>query len=184
MRKLIAAINMSLDGICDHTSMIADDEVHQHYTDLIKDSGTLLYGRVTYQLMENYWPMVVKEPTGNKQTDDFAVAIDNVPKIVYSRTLKSVGWKNTLLKGDINREDILALKQQDGKSILAGSPGLIVALSQLGLIDEYQLNIQPTILGRGLSLFKNIRDRIDLKLIKTKPFGCGSLLLYHEVVRK
>jgi len=83
MRKLIAAINMTLDGFCDHTAMIADDEIHQHYNELLSNADTLIYGRITYQLMESYWPTVVKNPTGNKPTDEFAVIIDNISKIVF-----------------------------------------------------------------------------------------------------
>ncbi|HEY8936329.1 MAG TPA: dihydrofolate reductase family protein [Cyclobacteriaceae bacterium] len=181
MRKLIAAINMTLDGFCDHTAMTAvDDEIHQHYSELLKNSGVLLYGRITYQLMESYWPSIVEKPTGNKSTDEFAALIDNISKIVFSRTLKNVSWRNTELKNEIIREDILELKQQTGKNILVGSPSLIVALAQLDLIDEYQLTVHPTILGSGLPLFKNIRDRIDLKLFKTKTFGCGAVTLYYE----
>ncbi|HEY5968085.1 MAG TPA: dihydrofolate reductase family protein [Chitinophagaceae bacterium] len=184
MRKLIAAMNMTLDGFCDHTAMIADDEIHQHYNELLSNTGTLIYGRITYQLMESYWPSVVKDPTGNKPMDDFAVLIDNIPKIVYSRTLKNVDWKNTILKKEIIKEEILELKQQAGKDIGVGSPGLIVAFTQLGLIDEYQLGVHPTVLGSGLQLFKNITDRIDLKLLRTKTFGCGALMLYYEPVKK
>ena len=183
MRKLIAAINMTLDGFCDHTAMIADDEIHQHYNELLSNADTLLYGRITYQLMESYWPTVVKNPTGNKPTDEFAVAIDNISKIVFSRTLQHVDWKNTTLKKEVIKEEILELKQSrngGSKDILVGSPGLIVALTQLDLIDEYQLGVQPTILGSGLPLFKNIRDRVDLKLLKTKTFGCGAIMLYYE----
>jgi len=182
MRKLIAAINMSLDGFCDHTAMIADDEIHQHYNELLSNADTLLFGRITYQLMESYWPTVVKNPTGNKPTDEFAVLIDNISKIVFSHTLKNVDWKNIkLAKGGI-KEEVLELKQQAGKNILAGSPSLIGTLMQLDLIDEYQLCVQPIILGNGLRLFKNINDRINLKLIKTKIFGSGSITLYYEPV--
>ena len=187
MRKLIAAMNMTLDGFCDHTTMIADEEIHQHYSELVNKSGTLLYGRITYQLMESYWPSLVKNPTGNKSTDDFAVAIDNAQKIVFSRTLKGVVWKNTELKKEVIGEEILALKHgRDGgsKAILVGSPGLIATLTQLGLIDEYQLSVQPTIAGSGLTLFKNISDRVDLKLLKTKTFGCGAVTLYYEAIKK
>jgi len=184
MRKLIAAINMTLDGFCDHTAMIADDEIHQHYNELLRNADALIYGRITYQLMESYWPSVVKNPTGNKSMDEFAVLIDNISKIVFSRTLKHVDWKNTTLKNEIIKEEILELKHQAGKNILVGSPGLIVALTQLDLIDEYQLNVQPTILGSGLPLFKNVEDRVDLKLLKTKTFGCGAVILYHEPTRK
>jgi len=184
MSKLIAAINMTLDGFCDHTAMIADDELHQHYNELLSNAGTLLYGRITYQLMESYWPTVAKNPTGNKPTDEFAVLIDNISKIVFSRTLENVDWKNTKLKKEVIRAEVLELKQQAGKDIFVGSPSLIVALTQLDLIDEYQLGVQPIILGNGLPLFKNIIDRVNLKLLKTKIFGSGSIVLYYEPAKK
>jgi dihydrofolate reductase len=184
MRKLIAAINMTLDGFCDHTALIADDEIHQHYNELLSNAGTLIYGRITYQLMESYWPSVAKNPTGNKPTDEFAVIIDNISKIVFSRTLKNVDWKNAkLVKGGI-KEEVLELKQQTGKDILVGSPSLIVTCMKLNLIDEYQLSFQPIILGNGLPLFKNINDRINLKLLKTKTFSSGSITLYYEPTKK
>src|SRR5579862_2698404 len=104
MRKLIAAMNMTLDGFCNHTAMIADDEIHQHYNELLRSADTLIYGRTTYQLMESYWPSVAKNPTGNKPADDFAVLIDNIPKIVYSRSLTTVPWKNSTLKNEIIKE--------------------------------------------------------------------------------
>jgi dihydrofolate reductase len=183
MRKLIAGLNMTLDGFCNHEAMSADDEIHEHYNEVLRSGDTLIYGRITYQLMESYWPSVVKNPTGNKPMDDFAVLIDNIPKIVYSRTLQHVTWKNTTLKKEIIREEILELKQSGNggsKDIFVGSPSLIVAFTQLDLVDEYQLAIQPTILGSGLPLFKNIRDRVDLKLLKTKTFGCGAVVHYYE----
>jgi dihydrofolate reductase len=180
MRKIIAAINMTLDGFCDHTAMIADDEIHQHYNELLSNADTILWGRVTYQLMESYWPAIVKSPAGNKPEDEFAVLADNISKIVFSRTLKSVDWKNTELKREIIKEEISGFRQQAGKNILAGSPGLIVALTQLDLVDEYQLCVHPVIAGSGLPLFKNIKNRIDLKLLKTKIFGSGAVTLYYE----
>jgi len=180
MRKLIAAINMTLDGFCDHTAGIADEELHQHYNDLLRNADTLLYGRITYQLMESYWPSVVKNPTGNKPIDEFAVLIDNISKWVFSRTLRQVTWKNTTLKKEVIKEEILDLKRREGKNILVGSPTLIVTMAQLNLIDEYQLAVHPIILGRGLPLFKNIRDKINLTLLKTKTFGSGVVALYYE----
>ncbi len=184
MRKLIAAINMTLDGFCDHTALIADDEIHQHYNELLRNADTLIYGRITYQLMESYWPTVVKNPTGNKPTDEFAVIIDDISKIVFSHTLKNVEWKNAkLAKGGIE-EEVLELKQQAGKDILVGSRSLIVTLLNLNLIDEFQLCVQPIILGNGLPLFKNINDRINLKLLKTKTFSSGSITLYYEPTKK
>jgi dihydrofolate reductase len=179
MRKLIAAINMTLDGFCDHTAVIADDELHQHYIELLSQAGALLYGRVTYQLMESYWPGVVKNPTGNKPIDEFAVLIQNIPKIVFSRTLTNVEWENAMLaKGGI-KEEVLELRQKQGKDIFVGSPGLIVALTRLKLIDEYQLCVHPVIKGSGLPLFKNINNAVILKLLKIKTFGSGSIVLYY-----
>ncbi len=179
MARVIAAMNMTLDGYCDHTAMIADDEIHDHYTDLLRSGDTVIYGRITFQLME-YWRSVVENPTGNKSMDDFAVAIDGISKIVFSRTLKDVDWKTARLATRDLKEEVLELRQQAGKDILVGSPSLIVALTQLGLIEEYQLGVQPTVVGGGLQLFKNITDRIDLKLLKTKTFGCGAVFLYYE----
>jgi dihydrofolate reductase len=184
MRELIAGINMTIDGFCDHTAVIADDELHQHYNDLLSTADTMIWGRKTYQLMENFWPSAVKEPTGNKPMDDFAVLIDDMPKIVYSRTLDHVDWKNTTLKNELVKEEILALKQQTGKNILVGSPSMIVAFTQLGLVDEYQLCIHPVILGSGLPLFKNINESISLQLLRTKTFGSGAVTLYYESVKK
>jgi dihydrofolate reductase len=102
----------------------------------------------------------------------------------FSHSLKNVDWKNTKLKKEVIKEEVLELKQQAGKNILVGSPSLIVALMQLDLIDEYQLCVQPIILGNGLPLFKNINDRINLKLLKTKTFGSGSITLYYEPAKK
>ena len=178
---------MTLDGFCNHTAMIADEEIHQHYNELLNNADTVLYGRITYQLMESYWPTVVKNPTGIKPTDEFAVIIDNLSKIVFSRTLKSVDWKNSkLVKGGI-KEEVLELKHShDGgsKFILAGSQSVIAALMQLDLIDEYQICVHPIILGKGLPLFKNINERIKLKLLKTKTFGAGSIALYYAPAKK
>jgi dihydrofolate reductase len=183
MAKLIAAMNMTLDGFCDHTAMSADDDIHQHYTDLLRSADTVIYGRITYQLME-YWRSVVENPTGNKSEDDFAAAIDNIQKIVYSRTLEDVAWKNTELKNELVKQDIWELKQRSGKDILVGSPSMIVNLTNLNLVDEYQLSVHPTVVGSGLTLFKNVRDRIDLRLLKTKEFGCGAIMLYYGPINK
>src|ERR1041385_336407 len=183
MRKVIAAINMTLDGYCDHTAGIADDEIHQHYNELLSTADTIVFGRITYQLMESYWPSVVNNPTGNKPIDEFAVLIDNLSKIVFSRTLKTVDWKNTQLKKDGIKEEIADLKQQSGKIILIGSRSLIVSSMQHDLIDEYQFVVQPIVLGGGLPLFNAIKERINLKLLKTKTFGCGAVALYYEPAR-
>lgn len=172
-------MNMTLDGFCDHDKMSADDEIHQHYTELLREADVIIYGRKTFELME-FWPPLVANPSGNRAMDEFAVAIDKIHKIVYSRTLESVEWKTAELKRELIKDEIVELKQQPGKPIFVGSPSLIVQLGNLGLIDEYQLSIQPIVLGSGLPLFKNITDRIDLKLLDTKTFGCGAVIHYYE----
>ena len=182
MRKVIAAFNMTLDGYCDHTSGIPADEIHFHYARQLEEAGVILYGRTTYQLME-YWRSVLENPTGEKPMDDFAAAIDKVPKIVFSRTLKSVDWASARLTTRELAEEVHDLKQQPGKDIYVSSPSLIVALTQLGMIDEYQLCIHPVIAGSGLPLFKNITDKIVLKLTKTKVFDFGGVILYYEPVK-
>ena len=182
MRRLIAAMNTTLDGFCDHTVMDADDEIHQHYTDLLRDAGLVIYGRITYQLME-YWRSVVENPTGNEADDDFAAAMNAIPKIVYSRTLPDVDWEGTELKREIDKDEILELKRQAGKSIVVGSPSLIVQLGNLGLIDEYQLGVHPIVIGHGLPLFKNVTERIDLKFLRAKTFKRGAVILYYQPTR-
>src|SRR5690606_23321151 len=121
MGKIIAGINMTLDGFCDHTYGIADDELHQHYSELLSSVGIILYGRITYQLME-YWPSIVKEPTGNRAIDEFAVIMDSIPKIVFSRTLKKVDWESARIATRSLEEEALSLKQRLDKDILVGSP--------------------------------------------------------------
>jgi dihydrofolate reductase len=183
MRKIIAGINMTLDGFCDHTAVNADDEIHQHYTELLKSSGVIVYGRITYQLMESYWPAIVKNPTGDKPTDEFAVAIDNISKIIFSHTLKNVEWKTAKVAKRGVEEEVLELKKKAGKDILVGSPSLIVDCMKLNLVDEYQLCVHPVIAGKGLPLFKNINDRVNLKLLKTKTFRCGAVIFYYETAK-
>lgn len=178
MRKLIAAINITIDGYCDHTHGIPDAELHNHYTQLLNNAGSIIYGRVTYQLMESFWPALVKSPTGEKSMDDFAMAIDNVPKIVFSNTLKNLGWKTARLAKGSPEEEVAELKSQYGKDIYVGSPGLISALTNLNLIDEYQLCVHPVIGGGGLPLFKQ-SNRAVLTLLKTKTFGSGCVLHHY-----
>jgi len=182
MRKVIAAINMTLDGFCDHTAGIPDEEIHQHYTELLNEGDAILYGRITYQLME-YWQPLVKNPSGEKTMDDFAMAIDKIPKIVFSHTLKNVEWESAKLAKRPIEEEVLALKQQPGRDILVGSRSLIIHLMKLNLIDEYQLCVHPVVVGGGLPLFENINDRTILKLIKTKTFRGGAVTLYYEPTR-
>ena len=174
---------MTLDGFCDHTSGIPDEEIHQHYADLLRNADIALYGRTTYQLME-YWRNVLQNPTGNQSIDDFAVAIDKIPKIVFSRTLKSVDWSTATLATHDLEEEVRKIKNQSGKELFACSPSLIVALTKLNLIDEYQLCIHPVIAGSGLPLFKDITEHIILKLSKTKTFTGGAVILYYQPIQK
>lgn len=177
-------MNMTLDGFCDHTYGVADEELHWHYTHLLRDAGALLYGRTTYQMMENFWPTLVENPSGDKSMDEFAFAINDVPKVVFSRTLTSVGWKNAVLAKRSLEEEVQALRQQPGKDIFVGSPSLIAGLTRLDLVDEFQLTVHPVIAGSGLVLFKGVTDMIMLKLLKTKPFGSGAITQYYERVKK
>jgi dihydrofolate reductase len=179
MRKIVAAINVTFDGFCDHTAGIANAEVHQHYTNLLNNAGAVLYGRTTYQLMEDSWPAMVKNPTGNKTMDDFAVAIERVPKVLFSRTVKSVGWHNARLATKDLKDEVLELKQQSGKDVFVGSPSLILQLTNLNLIDEWQLCVHPVITGKGLSLFKGINERIVFTLLKTKQFKTSGHVIFY-----
>ena len=183
MRKIIAAINMTLDGVFDHTAGIPDEEIHQHYTELLKEGDAILYGRITYQLMQ-YWQTLVKNPSGEKSMDDFAMAIDKIPKIVFSHTLKNTDWDSAKLSNQTIEEEVLELKQQSGGAILVGSRSLIIQLMKLNLIDEYQFCVYPVIAGTGLPLFENINERTILKLIKTKTFSGGAVILYYELKKE
>jgi dihydrofolate reductase len=183
MRKVIAAINMTLDGFCDHTAGIPDEELHQHYSELLNNAGVILYGRTTYQLMQ-FWLTLLKNPSGEKSMDEFAVAIDKIPKIVFSHTLKNTEWDSAKLSNQPIEEEVSELKQQSGKDILVGSRSLIIQLMNLNLIDEFQLCVHPVIVGKGLPLFDKIKDRTIFKLLKTKAFGSGAIVLYYEPIRQ
>ena len=184
MSRIIAAINMTLDGFCDHTAMVPDEEIHQHYAALLNSGDAVLYGRITYQLM-TYWRDLLKNPTGDETMDGFATAIDKIPKIVFSHTLKpgKLGWESAKLSNRTPGDEVLELRQQNGKDIFIGCRSLILQLLNLHLIDELQLCIHPVIAGSGLPLFEIIRDRTILKLINTKTFTGGAVILYYEPQR-
>ena len=179
MRKVIAAINMTLDGICDHTAGIPDQDLHQHYTKLLDESGVILYGRITYQLMQ-FWQSILKNPSGEKAMDDFALAIDKIPKMVFSETLKNTAWDSAHLATETIENEVLELKQQSGRDILIGSRSLIIQLLNQNLIDEFQLCIHPMIEGKGLKLFDKINERTIFRLVKTKTFASGAIVLYYQ----
>lgn len=180
MRKIVAAINMTLDGFCDHTAIDPDEEIHQHYKDLLNEGDAILYGSITFQLMK-FWQTLVENPSGEKSMDDFAVAMDKIPKIIFSHKLKDTAWRSARLAEQSLEEEVVRLKQESGKNIFVGSRSLILQLMKLNLIDEYQICVHPVIAGNGLPLFENIKDRTVLKLIKTKTFSGGAVILYYEM---
>jgi dihydrofolate reductase len=184
MRKVIAAMNMTLDGICDHTVGIPSEELHNHYTELLNNAGVILYGRTTYQLMQ-FWQTLLKDPSDEKSMNDFALAIDKIPKIVFSRTLKSTDWDSARLATKELEKEVLELKQSEStKDILVGSRSLIIQLLNLNLVDEFQICIHPMLEGKGLPLFDEINGRTIFKLSKTKTFGSGVIVLYYESTRQ
>lgn len=178
MRKIIAAFNMTLDGICDHTEGIPDEEVHQHYTALLGQADAIVYGRTTYQLME-FWRTLLDNPSAESSMNDFAIAINQIPKIVFSRTLQQVDWPSATLSTQDLQMEVMALRRQPGKDILVGSRSLIIQLINLRLIDELQLCIYPVVATKGLSLFDNIHERTLLKLVNVKFFSAGAVILYY-----
>jgi len=179
MRKVIAAINMTLDGVCDHTVGVVDENLHHHYADLINSAGVILYGRTTYQLMQ-FWQTLLRNPTEQKSMNDFALSIDKIEKVVFSNTLKDTGWDTANISSRPLEEMILELKQQSGNDILIGSRSLIIQLLNKNLIDEFQICIHPMIEGKGLRLFDQIESRIIFKLIRTKSLNSGVTIMYYE----
>jgi dihydrofolate reductase len=182
MRKLIYGINLTLDGCCDHTKGIADNELHDFYAKLLLEADTFVYGRKTYQLMVPFWPEVAKNNSGEtKGMNDFAHAFTSVKKIVvFSRSLSGVEEKNASVnKGDL-REEILKLKQQEGKNILTGGVDIPSQLIQLGLVDEYSVVIQPLLVGEGRRLLESIALLEKLELVDSRIFKSGSVALRYR----
>lgn len=170
---------MTLDGVFDHTASAPDQEIHKHYTDLIGSADVILYGRTTYQLMQ-YWQTLLKNPSGEKSADDFAIVIDKIRKIVFSHKLKNTKWDSAEISTKPIEELVSELKQQCGRDVLVGSRSLIMQLMKLNLIDEFQLCVHPVIAGKGMLLFENVKDRTIFKLKKTKNFMNGAITLYYE----
>lgn len=183
MRKVIAAINMTLDGYCDHTAVTPNEEVHRHYQELLNEGGVILYGRITYQLME-YWRGILETPSDDKSMNDFATAIDRIPKLVFSNTLKAVDWKTAKLAHKNIEETVAELKQEQGKDIFIGSRSIMIQLLKLNLVDELQICIHPVIAGDGLPLFEHFNQRSLLHLTKTKLLTGGAMILYYEPVKE
>src|ERR1700704_2113525 len=181
MRNLIYAINLTVDGCCDHTKLNppADDEVLEHYTHLLRDFDLLVFGRKTYQLMVPYWPDVLKSTSETKADTEFARAFVSIDKIVFSRSLESVEDKNTrIVRGNLH-DEILKLKQEQGKNILVGGVDIPSQLIELGLVDEYRFVVGPIIAGEGRRLLEGVSlpEKLQLKLVETKIFKSGAVAL-------
>ena len=180
MRKLIWAINVTIDGFADHTAVVADDELHDFYTELLGNIDIELFGRKTYQLMESYWPVSPEDPAATKSMIRFANKINNIPKIVFSKTLDKVTWNNTRLVKENMTEEVLKLKQQPGNNLSIGGISVASHLMKLGLIDEYWFLVQPIILGIGKHMVEGISDQHSLKLSDTKVFYSGVVVLHYR----
>ena len=179
MRPLRYSINITLDGCCDHRSGVPDEELHRHATENLEKADALLFGRVTYEMMEVAFR--APAPTGTRPAwmEPFARAIDAARKYVVSSTLDRVEWNAELVRGDL-AEAVLQLKRESGKGLFVGGVQLPLALAELGLIDEYEFVVHPTLAGRGPTLFAGLSKRIDLKLVDRLAFGSGAVAMRYE----
>lgn len=182
MRPLRYSINVTLDGCCDHQAVSPDDEIHRFWAHNLDRADDLLFGRVTYQMMEEAW----RRPADGVWPDwmdaseiEFAETIDAKKKHVVSRTLDHVDWNSELVQGDLG-DAIRELKQQPGGAISVGGLTLPLALADLGLIDEYEFVVHPVIAGHGPTLFAGLHERLDLRLVGRDEFRSGALLLRYE----
>ena len=179
MRNVIFAINITLDGCCDHTKQFADEETHEFFTDLMRDVDLLVYGRKTYQLMVPFWPEVAKNKSMTRASNEFAQAFDSINKIVFSRTLDSAEDKNTRIVRTNLRDEIIKLKQEQGKNILTGGVSVPSQLIELGLVDEYLFVVGPIVAGEGRRLLEGVslQESSQLKLVESKIFKSGCVAL-------
>jgi dihydrofolate reductase len=178
MRPLRYSINVTLDGCCDHRVMIADEDVHRHATENLNRADALLFGRVTYQMMEAGWrsPRTGAMP---EWTEPFARTIDAARKYVVSSTLDRVDWNAELVRGDLEKA-VRQLKREPGKGLLTGGVTLPLALAELGLIDEYEFVVHPRLVGHGPTLFAGLSKHVDLKLVSRQEFGSGAVAMRYE----
>jgi dihydrofolate reductase len=166
MSNVIFAINITVDGCVDHTKQLADDETHEYFTHLIRDVDLLVFGRKTYQLMVPFWPEVAKNQNMTKASNEFARAFDSVNKIVFSRSLDGVEDKNTRIVRTNLHDEILRLKQEQGRGMLLGGVSIPSQLIELGLVDEYRFVVSPIVVGEGRRLLEGVslRERLQLRL--------------------
>ena len=179
MGKVILNINTTLDGFIDHTEMIADDEWLQFATEILNSVDVMLFGRVTYQLLGDYWPTATQDPALPREWIEFANRINSMPKMVCSHTLQSVNWNNTTLIGGDAVEEVIKLRRESDQRILLAGSVLANTLMELDLVDEYQLRINPFLLGHGTPLFRAEHPKIPLKLVETKTLRSGIVSVHY-----
>ena len=179
MRKVVYAINITLDGCCDHAKQFVDEELLGYFTHLTREVDLLVFGRKSYQLMVPYWPEVLKDPSRTKADSEFARAFESTRKVVFSRSLDSAEDRNTRIVGGNLRDEILKLKQEPGKGILVGGVDIPSQLIELGLVDEYRFVVGPIVAGAGRRLLNGVSlaERLQLKLVESKIFKSGSVAL-------
>jgi dihydrofolate reductase len=179
MRPLRYSINVTLDGCCDHREGFADEELHRHAVENLVRADALLFGRVTYQMMEAAWRPPALEGARPDWMEPFARTIDAARKYVVSNTLERVDWNAELVRGNLGKA-VEQLKQESGKGLFVGGVKLPLALAELGLIDEYEFVVQPRLTGHGPTLFAGLSKRVDLKLVGRLEFGSGAVALRYE----
>ena len=178
MGLLTFSLNVTLDGCCDHREGIADDELHDYFTDLVDASGAMLFGRTTYELMEDAWPAIVRDEKAPRAMREFARTLDAKPKYVVSATRRDFPWNNTFrVEGDL-AEAVSKLKETTPRGVLVGSPMLSTELERLGLIDEYRIVVHPVLAGHGPTLFNGISPSRRLEILSTKRLASGAIAVH------
>ncbi len=180
MRKVIFSINVTLDGFADHTAGVVDDELLDFFSGLLDETDIELFGRVTYQLMESYWPYVHNDPKATRGELEFAERFNSISKIVFSKSLQKADWNNTKLIKRNAVEEVKKLKQQPGKNISVGGIHLASTLMNAGLIDEYWILIHPVIVGNGRRLFEMVENSSQLELLETQKLSSGVVVLHYK----
>jgi dihydrofolate reductase len=179
MRNVIFAINITVDGCCDHTKVVADEELLEYHTRLLRDVDLLVFGRKTYQLMVPYWPDIAKNHSETKAENEFAKTFVSINKIVFSKSLESAEDKNTKIVRTNLQDEIARLKHQQGKNILTGGVSIPSQLIELGLVDEYRFVVQPIVAGEGTRLLEGVSlpERLQIKLVESKILKSGCVAL-------
>jgi dihydrofolate reductase len=179
MRPLRFAINVTLDGCYDHREMIADEELHRHAAEVLARADALIIGRVTYEMMEAGWRAPVRTGERPEWMEPFGRTINAAKKYVVSNTLDRVDWNAELVRGDLEKA-VRQLKEQPGNGLSVGGAKLGMALTELGLIDEYELVVHPRLVGHGPTLFAGLSKPVDLKLVSRRAFASGAVVMRYE----